>query len=81
MEARHRDPHLMVLAGFRVDLTGEQLVEEVGVGKLLFRRLLQARGQFLLDLIEPQPLTLFAQTVELGSTHCARSPSPWLTAS
>jgi hypothetical protein len=45
-EARHRDAHLMVLVGFRVDLTGQQLVEEVGVGKFLFRRLLQARGKF-----------------------------------
>jgi len=41
----------MVLVGFRVDLTGQQLVEEVGVGKLAFRGLPQARGQFLLDLI------------------------------
>jgi hypothetical protein len=43
-EARHRDAHLMVLVGFRVNLAGEQLVEEVGVGKFLFRGLLQARG-------------------------------------
>ena len=35
-EARHRDPHLMVLVRFRVDLTGEQLVEEVGVGSSFF---------------------------------------------
>ena len=71
----------MVLVGFRVDLTGEQLVEEVGVGKFFFRGLLQARGQFLLDLIEPQPLALFAQALELGRAHRTSPPAPWLMAS
>jgi hypothetical protein len=80
-EARHRDAHLMVLVGFRVNLAGEQLVEEVGVGKFLFRGLLQARGQFLFDLIEPQPLTLFAQAFELGRAHRTSPPAPRLMAS
>src|ERR1700677_5111566 len=80
-DARHRDSHLMVLMGFRVDLRGQQLVEEVGVGKFLFRRLLQARGQFLLNLKEPQSMTLFVQTVELGSAHRTSPPLPWPMAS
>ena len=37
----------MVLVGFRVELADQQLVEEVGVGNFLFRRLLQARGRVL----------------------------------
>src|SRR5919201_6720836 len=80
-EARHRDAHLMVLVGFRVELAGQQLVEEVGVGNFLFRRLLQARGQLLLDLIEPELMAVRAQTVELWGAHCASPPWLELTAS
>ena len=48
----------MVLVGLRFDLRGEQFVEELSVGNFLFRRLFQARGKFILDLIEPQPMTM-----------------------
>src|ERR1700692_2245572 len=75
-EARHRDAHLMVLVGFCVNLAGEQLGEEVGVGKFLFRRLLRAHSQFLSDLIEAQPLTLFTQALELGRAHRTSPPAP-----
>lgn len=80
-EAGHRDPHLMVLLGLRADLGGEQVVEEVGVGDFLFRRLLQARGKFVLDLVEPQPMAVLAQTFELRGAHRTLPPSLWLTAS
>ena len=30
-KARHRDPHLVVLVGLRIDFTGQQLIEEIGV--------------------------------------------------
>ena len=58
-KARHRDSHLMVLVGLRSDLRGEQFVEELGVGNFLFRRLFQARGKFILDLIKPEPMAMF----------------------
>src|SRR5215471_4297826 len=57
-KACHRNAHLMMLVGLRVDLAGEQLIEEVRVGNLLLGRLFQTRGKFLLDLVEPQPLTV-----------------------
>src|SRR4051794_31034330 len=79
-EARHRDPHLMMFMGFRPDLSGEQLVEEVGVGNFLFRRLFQARGKFVLDLIQAQPMAVVAQTFDLWC-HRVSSPSLRLTAS
>jgi hypothetical protein len=71
----------MVLVGFRVDLTGQQLVEEVGLGKFLFRRLLQARTKFILYLIEPELMAVFAQSVELWSAHRTSPPAPRLMAS
>ena len=37
----------MMLLAFRADLERQQVVEKVGVGNLLFRRLLQARGSVL----------------------------------
>ena len=49
----------MVLVGLRSDLRGEQFVEELGVGNFLFRRLFQARGKFILDLIKPEPMAMF----------------------
>src|SRR5216683_8235301 len=49
-KAGHRDTHLMMFVGLGVDLAGQQLIKEVGVGNLLFRRLLQARGKLVLDL-------------------------------
>jgi hypothetical protein len=51
-KAGHRDSHLVMLVGFRVDLAGQQLIKEVGVGQFLFRRLLQTGRDFLLDLVE-----------------------------
>jgi|HubBroStandDraft_5_1064220.scaffolds.fasta_scaffold525438_3 hypothetical protein len=39
----------MVLVRFRVDLAGQQLIEEVGVGSFVLGRLLEAGGQFLFD--------------------------------
>jgi len=78
---RHRNPHLMMLVGLRIDLSGQQLIEEVGVGHFLLRRLLQARGKLLLNLIEAQTLAVFAQAVELRSTHRTSPPSPWPTIS
>jgi hypothetical protein len=47
----------MVLVSFGVDLAGQQLIEEVSVGGVLFRRLFQAGGKLLFDLVEPQPMT------------------------
>jgi len=47
-----------MLRRFRADLQGQQFVEKVSVGKLPFRRLLQARGKFVLDLIQPQAMTV-----------------------
>jgi hypothetical protein len=73
--------HLMVLLGLRPDLDGEQFVEEVGVGDFLFRRLLQACGELVLDLIEPEPMAVLAQAFELRGAHRASPPSLWLTAS
>jgi hypothetical protein len=70
----------MIFVGFRSDLGGEQLVEEVGVGNFLFGRLLQARGEFVLDLIKPEPMAVVAQALELRSAHHAPFPSLWLTA-
>jgi hypothetical protein len=70
-----------MLLGLRADLECKQFVEEVGVGNLFFRRLLQARGQFVLDLIEPELMTVFAQAFELRGAHCAPPPSPWLAIS
>src|SRR5271165_5958566 len=75
-KARHRNPHLMVLVGFRIDLAGQQLIEEISVGNFLFCRLLQARGKLLFDLIEAQLMAVFAQAVELRGTHCASPSSP-----
>ncbi len=70
-EAGHRDPHLMVLLRHRAYLGGEQFIEQVGVGDFLFRRLLEGRAQFVLDLIEPQLVTARAKTFELRYAHCA----------
>jgi hypothetical protein len=70
----------MMLVGLGVDLGGEQFIEEVGVGNFFFRRLLQARGKFVFDLIKPQPVAMFAQAVELRSANRS-PPSPWLTSS
>jgi len=33
-KARHRNPHLMVLVSFCIDLAGQQLIEEVGAGSV-----------------------------------------------
>ena len=59
-EARHRDPHLMMLLGLRADLKRKQFVEELGVGNFLFRRLLQARDEFVFHLIKPELMAVFA---------------------
>jgi hypothetical protein len=71
----------MVLVGFRIDLAGQQLIEEISVRNFLFCRLLQARGKLLFDLIEPQLMAVFAQAVELRSIRCASPPSLALTTS
>jgi hypothetical protein len=81
-KACHRDPHLTVLVSFsvRVDSAGEQLIEKVGVVSFLFR-LFQAGGKLLFDLVEAQPLAVFAQAVEVWGVHRASPSSPWLTIS
>jgi len=43
----------MVLVSFCIDLAGQQLIEEVGVGSFFFRRLFQLGGKLLFDLVEP----------------------------
>ena len=64
-EACHRDAHLMMLLGLRTDLQRKQFVEELGVGNFLFRRLLQACGEFVLYLIKPELVAVFAEAFEL----------------
>jgi hypothetical protein len=44
----------MVPVSFCVNLASQQLIEKVGLGGFLFRRLFQAGGQLLFDLVEPQ---------------------------
>lgn len=70
-----------MLVGFGSDLGRQQLVKEVGVGDLLLGRLLQARSQFVLDLIKPQLVAVLAQTFELRSAHRGAPPWLWLIAS
>jgi hypothetical protein len=53
----------MMLLRLGNDLGGQQLIEEVGVGNFLFRRLLQARGKLLFDLIEPELMAVFVQAL------------------
>lgn len=60
---------------------GEQLVEEVSVGNLLFRRLFRVHGKFVLDLIQAQPMSVLAQTFDLWGAHRVSPPSLRLTAS
>src|SRR5215470_4913949 len=71
----------MMLGGFRVDLQGQQFVEKVRVGQLPFSRLFQVRGQFPLDLVEPQALTMLLQPFQLWDVHWPWPPSLWLAAS
>jgi len=62
-------------------LAGQQLIEEISVRGFPLRRLFQAGGQFLFDLVEPQLMAVFVQPVELRSAHRASPPSLWLTIS
>jgi hypothetical protein len=68
----------MVLVSFCIDLAGQQLIEEVGVGSFFFRRLFQLGGKLLFDLVEPQLMAVFAQAVELRGAHRSAPPSLWL---
>jgi hypothetical protein len=50
-----------MLCGFGADLQNQQFIEEISLGQLPFRRLFQARGKLLLDLIQPQAMTMLLQ--------------------
>jgi hypothetical protein len=80
-ETRHRDAHLVVLRRFRADFQGQQFVEKVSVGQLPFSRLFQTRGQCLLDLIEPQVMTMLLQSFQLRGALWRSPLSLWLAAS
>ena len=74
-EAGEVGAHGDVLGGLRGNLLGEDLVQEVGVGELLGRGLLQHRLEPLPALEEPQPLQMLVQSLELGGLHDAISGS------
>ncbi len=67
---------LVLMLGLRADLERKQFVEELSVGNFLFRRLLQARGQFVLDLIKPELMTMFVQAFELRVLIARDLPRP-----
>lgn len=68
----------MMLVSFCIDFRGQQLIEEVGVGSFLLRRLFKAAGKLLFDLIKAQLVAVFAQTVELWGANRSAPPSLWL---
>src|SRR4029078_222828 len=68
-EARHGRAHGDVLAGLGRHFFGEHLLEEVGIGKLFGRRLLQQRLQSLPALEQAQLEQVLAETFELGRIH------------
>jgi hypothetical protein len=72
-EARHRRAHGDVLARLGGHLLAEHLLEELGVGKIVGRRVLQQRLKPLAALEQPQLAQVPAQALELrGRGHGRR---------
>jgi len=65
--------HGDVLGGLGRDLFGEDLVEEVGVGELLGRGLLEKGLEALVAFEEPQALEVGLEPLELAGAHGATS--------
>jgi hypothetical protein len=70
-EARHADPHRQVLLVLRAQLEPQDLVEEVAVAQVLLGGLFQQRRELGLHPVQPEPLAVLAEPVELGGGHGA----------
>jgi hypothetical protein len=68
-EAGETGAHRDVLFGLGGHFFAQHLVEEVGVGEVLGRRLLQERIEPLAALQEPQPRQLFTEPFQLCRVH------------
>src|SRR5262249_9160737 len=72
-EPRQLRPHGDVLGGLGSDLLGEDLVEEVGVGALLGRGVLEQGLETLPALEETETLQVLLKALELGRGHARAS--------
>jgi hypothetical protein len=57
------------------DLEPQDLVEEVAVGEVPLGGLLQQGPEFRLHPVEPEPLAVLGQAIELGRGHTPSSTS------
>jgi len=72
-EARELSAHGDVLGGLRGNFLREDLVEEVGVGALLGRGVLEQGLEALAALEQPEPLQVLLKPLDLRRAH--RRPS------
>ena len=72
--------HGDVLRGLGLDLLAEHGVEEVGVGELLSRGLLEQRFEAITGLEQAKPLEVLVDALELDGVHRPASMSASWTA-
>ena len=70
-EAGHGGAHGDVLFGLGGHLLGQQLIEEVAVGEVVFGGLLEARLQQASDPVQPQVPEVLLHAFDLGAAHRA----------
>jgi hypothetical protein len=68
-EAGHADAHGEMLLVLRAELEPEDLIQEVAVAQVPLGGLLEQRGELGLHPVQPEPLAVLAQPVELGRGH------------